>query len=265
MGYPEIIHKVYREPWLIKPSVHQSIQASLTSILNGDPLKDYEQEDEEYEFKHGATAIIPISGILGKHLSLIESAFGGIDVDSISLNLDAAIADDSVDTIILYIDSAGGTVTGIYELGEKIARASQSKTVIAYTDSLMASAAYWLGSQATSLYCSTSAELGSIGCYICLLDESEMMQQEGIKINAISAGEYKLAGASFKPLTEDERQMFQDDIDYWYDLFKKAVLSKRTLNDSTMQGQTYSGEKAVELNLADGIIDSIDELMSMTK
>jgi len=268
MGYPRIIEKVYREPWAIKPSVHQSIQSTLSAALNGErvamPYDDEDGEEQELYNVEGVS-VIPVNGIIGKHLSMIECACGGVDVDSVSLALDAAVMDERTSRIILYFDSAGGTVTGIPELADKIAQAAEVKEVIAYTDSLCASAAYWLASQASAFYCSTSSEVGSIGVYMALLDESERLEAEGIKVNAFSAGKYKLSGSSFKPLTDEERVFFQADVDYWYELFTAAVLGKRQLAQSTMQGQTYVGPKAVEVNLVDGLVDSFDELLTMTK
>jgi signal peptide peptidase SppA len=264
MGYPRIIEKIYREPWAIKPTTHHAIQSSLAAALNGEQLpSDLEEMEEEYEYSQEGISIIPISGIIGKHLSLVESSCGGVDVDSVSLALDAAVADSS-SSILLYIDSAGGTVTGVPELAHKIKEASKVKNVIAYTDSLCASAAYWLASQANAVYCSTSAEVGSIGVYMAMLDESKKLEEEGITVNTFSAGKYKLAGSSWKAMTEEERKMFQEDVDYWYALFTRDVLAGRKLDESTMQGQTFVGEKAVELNLVDGIVDSIDELLNMT-
>lgn len=76
MGYLRIIEKVYREPWAIKPTAHHAIQSSLTAALNGEQLPtDIEEEVEEYEYTQEGVSIIPISGIIGKHLSLIESAW----------------------------------------------------------------------------------------------------------------------------------------------------------------------------------------------
>jgi protease-4 len=66
-------------------------------------------------------------------------------------------------------------------------------------------------------------------------------------------------------MTDEERKIFQDDIDYWYELFTRDVLASRKLADSTMQGLTYVGKKAVELNLVDGVIDSVEELLTMTQ
>ena len=120
MGIPRIIEKVYRKPWLIKPSVHGSISTSLLTHIKGEAKAcDFEEEYEEYDAEQvqiANTAIIPIQGIIGKHLSLLEMSCGCVDVDDIGLQLDRAIADESVDSIILYFATAGGTVTGIPEL-----------------------------------------------------------------------------------------------------------------------------------------------------
>ena len=64
MGYPRIIDKVYREPWAIKASVHHSIQASLSSALNGERCNVDEDEFEESEeyYSDSGVSIIPING-----------------------------------------------------------------------------------------------------------------------------------------------------------------------------------------------------------
>lgn len=157
MSYPRIFQKVYREAWAIKPTAHHAIRTSLHEALEGRSrsiLEDRDElEEEEDNYNLGSTAVIPIYGIIGKHLSCLETACGGCDTDSVALALDQAVADESIDTIVLHIVSAGGTVTGVPELADRIRRASEAKEVIAYTDDLACSAAYWLGSQANWNIC----------------------------------------------------------------------------------------------------------------
>ena len=264
MAITRILDKVYREPWLIKPSAHQSICATLSNYIASGADYDADDDYEEFELKVGTTQVIPIHGIIGKHLSLLETSCGGVDVDTIAMKLDAALADDSIDSIVLYINSAGGTVTGVPELAEHIARVADEKQVVAYTDSLCASAAYWLASSCNAVWASRSSEVGSIGVYMTLLNESDKLAKEGVRVEAFQAGDYKLAGASFKPLTQDERELFQQDVDYWYKLFTEHVTSKRPLSTDVMQGQTFVGEKALELNLVDGIVDDLADVLAMT-
>jgi protease-4 len=173
--------------------------------------------------------------------------------------MDEALMDDSVSRIMFDFQSPGGTVGGIPELGRKIA--NSAKPTIGWTDSQCCSGAYWLASQCERFYTSESCDVGSIGVYMALLDESRALENEGIKINAISAGKFKLAGAPFKPLTDEERKMFQAGVDKIYTQFKEAVSRNRSLPDSVMQGQVYDGQEAADLGLSDGMLENIQEAL----
>ena len=58
----------------------------------------------------------------------------------------------------------------------------------------MCSAAYWIGSQATELYATGSAYVGSIGTYLAWLDPSIQMQMNGLQLQLFSAGKFKGIG-----------------------------------------------------------------------
>ena len=260
----KLINKILREPWAIKPSLHDSLIESLEASIDGQALDPELLDDDEIELKEGTTAIVPIFGTLSKHCSLYELLQGYADFDAIGLALDAAVYDDTVDSIVLYFNSGGGTCQGTPELADKVREASKVKPVISYTDGMMCSAAYWIGSQANAIYCSPSSELGSIGVRISLVEESERLAKKGIKVNSIAAGKYKLAGNSWSPLDDESRKLFEDEIQYWYGMFTGSVLTTRKLSVDTMQGQSFVGMKSVEAGLSDGVIDSLDELLTMT-
>lgn len=272
MNLYRIQNLLYNKPWLITPSVHQSLVKQFESHMEGKKAFDMpmpEDEDEDDMLEEAVlemvskVAIIKIDGIIGKHLSMMETMCGGVDCDAISQELQSATDDPEIETVVLYINSPGGTVTGVRELGELIAKCKDKKSIVGYTDTMAASAAYWLASQCTSFYCAASADVGSIGVYCLLLDESVALANEGLKVNAISAGKYKLMGASFKPLTDEERAMFQADVDKTYAQFKEAITSSRDIEDEDMQGQVFDGETAVMKNLADGNVSSLDELLQL--
>lgn len=259
-NYPNIISKVYEEPWLITPAKHRAIQKLLeTRLEGGDIVVDPDEMEEPEMGTEGTTAIIPIHGIIGKHLSMLEMMCGGCDLDVVNDMLDAANSDSKIERIALDFRSPGGTVTGIPETARKIA--SLSKPSIAFSDSECCSAAYWLASQAQQFYVTESADVGSIGVYMAWLDRSRQLENAGIKVNAISAGKYKLAGAPFKPLTDEERAMFQASVDKIHEQFKAAVRRHREIPNSAMEGQVYDGEQAVELGLVDGVVDDITEAL----
>src|SRR5262249_2244832 len=101
---------------------------------------------------------------------------------------------------------------------------------------------------------------GSIGVWCAYLNLSRQMQNEGVEMQAISAGKYKLLGAYWKALSDDEKAMLQADVNKIYDRFKEAVNLNREVSSEYMQGQIFDGEQAAEIGLVDGLVDSIDEL-----
>jgi ClpP class serine protease len=122
--FPQIISKVYEQPWLITPAKHRAIQRLITAHMDGhgmDMPKDDGEEEAEEIAMDGGTAIIPVHGIIGKHLSMLETMCGGCDLDRVSQMLDVAAADESVKRVLLDFRTPGGTVTGFPELARKIA------------------------------------------------------------------------------------------------------------------------------------------------
>ena len=107
--------------------------------------------------------IVPIVGVIGKGLSPLEKMMGAVDVNDVSAAIDAFASNPEVEKVALQISSPGGTVTGVEELANKVR--NLEKPTLAYTDSEMASAAYWIGSAADRVVASPSSTVGSIGVY----------------------------------------------------------------------------------------------------
>jgi signal peptide peptidase SppA len=265
---------LYNRVWAILPSTHASMVKQFESHIQGKladfTIPDTDEDNEENDLEEASvntnsnpTAVICVDGIIGKHLSMLETMCGGVDVDSIASQLKEAAADNNVQNIVLYFNTPGGTVTGVKELAQLISQIDAIKPVYGYTDTLCASAGYWLASQCRAFYCSPSADVGSVGVYCLLLDESRALDKEGFTVNAISAGKYKLSGASFRPLTDEERNMFQADVNKTYSEFKFSVSSKRTIADENMQGWVFDGETATTNGYADGNINSLDEFITL--
>lgn len=207
----------------------------------------------------GDVAVIEINGVLGKNLHSWETRFGGaVDYDSIVERMDAAEASPAR-AILLHIRSPGGMALGCMECGERIA--ASAKPTIAYTDFLACSGGYWLASQCDRIYSSYSAFMGSIGVLAAYLDTSKALESIGFKVNAFSAGKWKLAGASFKPMTDEERAMFQARVERYYAQFTAAVNHKRDIAQEYMEGQVLDGEQSVEAGLSDGVFPSLEDVL----
>jgi len=273
-NYPHIVSKVMRGIWVITDAKFQAIESVLASRLAGEftdreshirgvkfvgPLKEDEDTQTEPEVV-GRTVRIPVYGIIGKHCSYMEMSSGGCDLDQVNDALDVADNDSSIDKLVLDFRSPGGTVTGIPETARKIDGIAGRKEVVAFSDSECCSGALWLASMATKFYITESAEIGSVGVYLALLDKTRMLDDMGVKVNAIHSGKFKLSGAPFKRLTSEEEAMFQRDVDKIGSLFRAAVTLNRTVPPEFMEGQVYMGQAAVDAGFCDGLVDDINDL-----
>jgi protease-4 len=252
----QLHHKLINEPWAIKPEFHSALQASMEAYGDDD---EYMTSPAPQEVD--GVGIVHIHGVLGKGLSPFEKMLGMTDYDDIWAQVQEAEASPNVATILLHISSPGGTITGLPELAEKLR--SVSKPLVAYTDTMACSAACWIASCADSVLLSQSAEIGSIGVYIALLDQSEHLAQQGFKVNAIFAGDNKLDTADFKPMSDETRERLQANVTKWHERFKADVSIKRTAPESSMTGLTYEGLEAVSAGLADGTVDSLEDVITL--
>lgn len=176
---------------------------------------------------------------------------GATGLDEIESAVREAAADPGVESIALNIDSPGGTVRGTPEAADAIYEASKVKPVTAHTAGTMASAAYWLGSQAQSVTMTRSASVGSIGVMVPHIDQSKRAEMLGVKVELFTTGKFKAAGFPGTSLTEAQRELIQERIDQVFGDFKAAVTRQgRAIPSEAMQGQSFYGPQAEALGLA---------------
>ena len=205
-------------------------------------------------------AVVPLKGVIGRNLSDLESACGACDLEAVEEMLEDCERDPSITTIILDVDSPGGTAVGVPELAKRI-RESSKKT-ISFTSADCCSAAYWLASQASEFYATPSSSVANIGCYIVFNDMSAAYAQEGVTVDVIRSGKLKGVGQPGTSLSKEGRDMLQAEVMEIADNFKADVkLVREFAQDADMEGQAFSGAKAAEKGLVTALINGFDELM----
>jgi protease-4 len=208
-------------------------------------------------------AIIPVYGIIGKHLSMMETMCGGYDLDEMCEQIDAIAQDQTIQTVIFDFRTPGGTVVGLPEAAAEIAELTTERHTVAFTDTECCSAGYWLASQCGDVFSSPSAIIGSIGVKAYVLDESRALAQQGIVVNAFSSGKYKTMFDSYRPMTDEEKAWLQKWVDDTGTEFRTAVTStRRNVTPEAMQGQVFRGKEAIDAGLVDGNYSDIDELIA---
>jgi signal peptide peptidase SppA len=222
--------------------------------LFGEVPKAYIAED--------GTGVIPIAGVIGKGLSPLEKMTGAVDVSDISETIDDYAMNPQVTRIAFQVSSPGGTVTGVEELANKVRNIA--KPTMSYSDTEMASAAYWIAAAADKVVASPSSTIGSVGVYMVVADYSEAAKAEGIKMIVIKSGRLKAIGVPGVEVTDDQQAYLQEGVDEIHGDFKAAVLKTRKLvKAEDMEGQVFSGKQAAQRNLVTGLADSFNEAVEM--
>lgn len=263
---------ILTSPWAIMPEKLIEIQEIYRTHLRGEKIdtaiveavtgKRLDNEPKPYEVVDGV-AIVNIEGVLAKKMSLFTRISGGTSTQQIAQDFKAAMADPDVKSILLYIDSPGGTVDGNKDLVDLIYQARQGKTkpIIAYTDGLMASAAMWIGAAAGAIYITNgTAEAGSIGVVASHTDYSKYEENLGIKTTEIYAGKYKRIYSQTKPLDAAGRAYIQDQVDYLKSIFVDSIAEMREISPEDDEGnlkdwaesKIFIGDQAITAGLVDG-------------
>ena len=266
---------IINAPWAITQKAYREIADIYQVHMKGDYI-DIKGLEEKYQIRFQDTvsqkekdlydvvngkAVISILNVISKRLNFFSWLFGGTSAEMVGQAMEAAMNDSSIDEIILYIDSPGGTVDGTFELSDLIYSLRGTKPITAFTDGMMASAAYAIGSAADKIYISgNTTQIGSIGVITMHVDWSEAFKKAGVKVTEIKRGKYKAVGSPYKSLDKDSKDMIQEEIDYLYTVFVDTVAKNRGIAAEMVLSQMstdvkpiFIGEQAIEAGLADGV------------
>lgn len=264
---------IYSRAWAMREDLIEPLTDIVTRHLAGEKLSKEDIQarigsDKKARSGYqvvGSTAIIPIMGVISKRASWVHDVSPGVGTSTqrISEDIKAAIADRAVADIAFEIDSPGGSVDGVPELADQIFELRGTKPMTAYVSGMMASAAYWIGSAADKIVATKASQIGSIGVYALVRDFSVAEHNRGVKNTLIRAGRYKAAGHPAKAMTDEDRQVIQEEITDYFEMFVAAVQKHRGMSDEQVRavaiGRTFIASKAAE----NGLIDEIGDMTAI--
>ncbi len=253
------------QPWLITTEAYLHLRDIATAQFPPAPPAGGATTAPQPDLE-GGLLTIPIHGTITRRISPVvrdRLSYYGDPVALVPEAMDAieeARRNPAVHTVLLDIDSPGGTVNGTPELASAMRSLAAEKHTYAYTAGQACSAAYWLASQCDAIYAAPSARVGSIGVILPLLDASALFQKSGLRMDVIAAGKYKGAGVPGTSLSDEQRELLQQQVNETWQAFRSAVTSRRSIAAEDMEGQTFSGTLAVERGLADARANSLAEV-----
>lgn len=270
MRNPALFSRIFNTPLLIQPTKLDAIIAGIGGRFGiALPAPDMSLTAEgEYARPGyqviGNVAVIDIFGVL-QHRGKLEAASTYIQgYDDLGKQINAALANPDVYSILLQIDSPGGEAAGAFELASLIKQARNTKPINAVISSQASSAGYLLASAAGDIAISETGQAGSIGVVMRHADMSKMAEKEGLSITYIYAGGHKIDGNPFQPLPPDVKASFQTEIDKLYGLFVQTVSVNRNLTSDEIRAQQaaiFTGQDAINAGLANRI-STPDEMLA---
>ena len=194
------------------------------------------------------------------------SAPPGTSTERFAQRFREALANPEVGSILIDVQSPGGTVDGVQELADEIRAARGDKPIIAIANAYAASAAYWIASAADEMVVTPSGEVESIGVFAAHQEFSKMDEMLGCKTTLIAAGKFKVEGNPFEPLSEEARDAIQARVDDYYSMLVSDVAKARGVKVSDVrggfgQGRMVGARDAVAQGMADRI-DTFDNTLT---
>lgn len=264
--YRHVLAALTEAPWAILPSAYAAIREIVARRVEGVAFTADEIAEriaagpgkpEPYGVG-GAVAVVPLYGPIFPRANLMTDVSGATSLDRFGASIDAAAADPQIASILLDVNSPGGSVDLLPETAAKIRAARSRKRVVAVANTMAASAAYWLASQATEVSITPSGMVGSVGVIAEHVDESRWLDEQGLTVSLITAGRFKAEATSTEPLGDEAREAIQGIVDHFYGLFVGDVATGRGVSRERVladfgQGRMLTADAAVKAGMADRV------------
>ena len=163
---PRALELAASRPWLMLPEALDTLMA--VADRQGDPealearLGRPLDNTRAVSLRDGV-AVIPVTGPIMRYANLFTRISGATSTQELATDLQAALDDPKVRSILLNVDSPGGEANGISELADMVFAARDKKPIKAYIGGTGASAAYWIASAASEVVINDTGIAGSIG------------------------------------------------------------------------------------------------------
>ena len=226
----------------------------------------------------GIVGLLFLAGLVAGVLGVMSFVGGGgedkVGKDSLlALDLEGVIMDakdtldllrkyrkqDRIKGVLLRIASPGGVVGPSQELYYELKRTRDEfkKPVYAYCSSVAASGAFYAAMAADQIYTTPGCMIGSIGALIEFVNLEKLYDWAKVHRYAVTTGQFKDAGAEYKPLAPEARALFQDLLNDVLAQFKAAIIEGRKMKpeflDQYADGRVFTGAQAVKLGFADKV------------
>jgi protease-4 len=169
--------------------------------------------------------------------------------------------DDQIKAIVLRVNSPGGSSLASEVIWRELSLARKSgKPVVVSMGDVAASGGYYISCSADKIFAMPNTITGSIGVFSLIPNMQDFFRNKlGVTFDGVETGPYADALTISKPLTEQEKQIIQNQVDVIYGDFKTRVGDARKMTpekvEEVAQGRVWTGQRALSLGLVDELGD----------
>jgi len=179
--------------------------------------------------------------------------------ETVVRQLEDAFANPKVKVVILRVDSGGGSALAAAEINDAIIRLKKkyNKKLIVSMGNAAASGGYFVSVSADKIFSDDLTLTGSIGVWASRPNLDSLINGQKIKVEIFKRGENSDIGSFFRKLDEEDIEIIQGIIDFYYDRFIEAISEGRKISkqdaEEIAQGRIWLGSNAFNKKLVDEI------------
>lgn len=164
------------------------------------------------------------------------------------------------EAILININSPGGSAylsEKIYRIFDEFKKEKNIKIYV-YTNTVLASGAYYIAQSADKIFSSEIATIGSVGVVSLNYNISNLLNKLGINLVEINKNPVGNLENIYNKTDALSKKKYEENIKYIYDDFKKVVSENRNIDLNTLEnlagGRTYNPIEAKKINFIDEIM-----------
>lgn len=205
------------------------------------------------------TGILQVDGPITLKTTGWEALCGGTSCQMLKEQMEYFV-DKGAKTVAMFVSSGGGEARGLFDAAKHIRKLADDNgiKIIAYTETIAASAAYALPAIADEFIASSDADIGSIGVLIQLFNNSKALEKDGYERVFVVSDEEKIPFARDGSFREEWIDDLQSQVYLIKDKFVEHVVTYRPMSAQQVKdtkARVFMAEEALQLGLIDKIMD----------
>ncbi len=206
----------------------------------------------------GCVGVVGIRGtIVSDDVESTLFSDGVKGADTIADDIESASRRPDVKSILVVIDSPGGSAVASRRIYDALRALNKSK--VAYINEMATSGGYYVAAGTDYIVANPASLTGNIGARATLADMSGLFAKIGFNETTIKSGAMKDMGSPSRGMTDDEREVFQSIVNESFEDFKSAVLEGRGSRldmaafQAILDARILTGRQAQKIGLVDSL------------